>query len=276
MTSLTTKPWTTALLFVLPVLVLPGAWAQPAITPPKLGFVEDSSRALRPVFGLAGNFVLGPSVAPKIVSQAFSGSLGLLKTDSSLAAFDSRGKLLASIDAAPGPALFAFSPGGVTALAYIISDNSLVEWRGNSFAPVAVNCQESSADTVLALAFPTPFEASLFVQRRTVQGAGALWEVHLPLSAFGTVSQNALVGVRAPLLALPSGDLVYWDADGIVVRKPDASEVHIAASLPASFSLQQMKLDWVQLTDLNGSARFAIHTALGREGFYQLPSSNPE
>ena len=74
-----------------------------------------------------------------ILSEAFSGSFGLLKTDSSLAAFNSQGKLLASVDAAPGPALFAFSPGGTTALAYIASSNALVEWRGSAFVPVSVN-----------------------------------------------------------------------------------------------------------------------------------------
>ena len=73
-------------------LLSAGAWAQPAIAPPQLGFIEDSARALRPAYGLAGNFILGPAVAGNIVSAAFSGSIGLLKTDSSLAAFDSHGK----------------------------------------------------------------------------------------------------------------------------------------------------------------------------------------
>ena len=250
-------------------LVSAGAWAQPAIAPPSLGFVEDSSRALRPAYGLAGNFILGPPVAGEIVSEAFSGSVGLLKTDSSLAAFDSQGKLLASIGAAPGSALFAFSPNGVSALAYIASDNALVEWRGSAFAPLPFRYEEPRVDAVLALAFPTPFEASLIVQRR-----GAIWELNVPLGAVGTASQNALAGVHAPLLALPSGDLVYSDANGIVVRRTDGSEVHIAAALPASFSLQQMNRDWVQLTDLNSSARFAIQTTPGRERFYRLPESS--
>jgi hypothetical protein len=250
------------------LLASAGAWAQPAIAPPSLGFVEDSARALRPAYGLAGNFILGPSVAGKIVSEAFSGSIGLLKTDSSLAAFDSQGTLLASIDVAPGPALFAFSPGGVTALAYIASSNALIEWRGNAFAPLAFRDEEPRAEAVLAIAFRTPFEASLIVQRRDT-----VWELNIPLGAVGTASQNALAGVHAPLIELPSGDLVYPDAIGIVVRRTDASDVHIAAALPASFSLQQMNRDWVQLTDLDSNARFAIHTTPGREGFYQLPES---
>jgi hypothetical protein len=87
------------------------------------------------------------------------------------------------------------------------------------------------------------------------------------------VSQKALIGVHAPVLALPTGDLIYSDARGLVVRRTDASEVHIPAMLPASFSLQQMNQDWVQLTDLNGSKRFAIHATPAREAFYELPES---
>jgi hypothetical protein len=167
---------------------------------------------------------------------------------------------------AAGPALFAFSPGGTTALAYIASSTTLVEWRGNAFAPVPLNYLQAIAYPVLAIAFPTPLEASLIVQRRET-----VWQMDLPVDAGGTVSQNALAGVNAPLIVLPSAGLVYRDAGGIVVRKTDGSEVHIAASLPAIISMQQMNQDWVQLTGLSSSARFAIRTTPGREGFYRLP-----
>ncbi|MGA2880924.1 MAG: hypothetical protein ABSG13_18395 [Bryobacteraceae bacterium] len=259
-----TRMWTAALL-----LASSSAWAQPSIALPQLGFVEDSARALRPAYGLAGNFILGPPIAGKIITEAFCGSFGLLKTDSSLSAFDAAGKLLATMDVAPGPALFAFSPDTIAALAYIASSNTLLEWRGHGFAPLSLNYIVTS-ETVLAIAFPTAAEALLIVQRN-----GSIWELNLPLGAIGAVSQNALSGVRAPLLALPLGDLVYRDTEGIAIRRTDRSEVHLAAPLPGSFSLQQMNQEWVQLTDLTSNARFAIRTTPGREGFYQLPEITP-
>jgi hypothetical protein len=240
----------------------PIAWTQSAIAPPQLGFVQDSTHTLRPAYGVAGNFILGPAVVKNILSEAFSGSFGLLKTDSSLAAFDSQGKLLASVDAAPGAALFAFSPGGATALAYIASSNALVEWSGSAFVPVPLHI----LDTVVSIAFPAPLTASLLIQR-----GDTIWRLNFPLGTSGASSQNALIGLHPPVLALPSGDLVYRDTGGIVIRKTDATEVRVAASLPASFSLQQMNRDWVQLSDLNSSRRFAIRATAGREGFYQLP-----
>lgn len=258
-----TKMWIAALL-----LASLSAWAQPAIAPPQLGFVEDSARALRPAYGLAGNFILGPPIAGKIITGAFCGSFGLLKTDSSLSAFDTAGQLLATMDVAPGPALFAFSPDGVGALAYIASSNTLLQWRGHGFGLVPLNNTVTS-ETVLAIAFPAASEVSLLVQRNE-----SIWELNLVLDALGSVSQTSLTGVHAPLLVLPLGDLVYRDSGGVVVRRTDGSETHIAASLPSSFTLQQMSREWVQLTDLNGNARFAIRTTPGREGLYQLPEAS--
>jgi hypothetical protein len=239
------------------------AAAQSAIRPPQLGFAGAADGTLRPVYGVAGNFILGPAitgkaVAGKVISQAFSGSLGLLKTESTLAAFDGRGKVLATTDAAAGPALFAFSLDGVTALAYVESSNILVEWRAGQLVTMPFHAE---LGTVLAVALPNAFEASLIVQRDD-----GIWEVR-------SGSQRALVGVTAPVLALASGELVFSDAKGIVLRSPNGTEVHIAARLPAKFSLQQMDSQWVQLSDLATPRRFAIRVLAGREGYYQLPEA---
>jgi hypothetical protein len=243
------------------------AWPQSAIAPPQVGFVQSADRSLRPVYGLASNFILGPPVAGQTSTQAFSGSVGLQKTDSSLVAFDTHGNTIASTNAAPGPALFAFSPDGAMALAYIASNGTLIEWRAGRFHPVSVRMPRES---VVAIAFPNPSEARLFVEKDV-----GITETRLPLLPAGSHSQAVVTGVTAPLLPLPSGDLVYSDSNGIVIRRPDASEVRIAAALPASFSLQQMNRDWVQLSDLQSDARFAIHAASGREAYYQLPEARP-
>jgi hypothetical protein len=249
------------------LLASTSVFAQSGIAPPQLGFVDDSAHALRPAYGVAGNFILGRSITSPIINEAFSGSVGLLKTDSSLVAFNSQGKLLASMDVPSGPALFAFSRTGTTALVFIALSHAWIEWRGSAFAPLSPDHQDLGADVVLAIAFPNPFEATLIVQR----DLDRLWEVHLPLGAAGTLSQNALPGVHAPVLLLPAGDLVYGDDGGIMVRRADASQVRISGSLPANFSLQQMNQEWVELSDPKTNQRFGIRTTPGREGLYRLP-----
>jgi hypothetical protein len=243
-------------LLIASLLVVASACAQPGIRPPHLGFAGNADGTLRPVYGVAGNFILGPSIAGRVISQAFSGSIGLLKTESTLAAFNGQGQVLASVDAAEGPALFAFSPDGLTALAYVPSSNTLVEWTAGGFSTEPFRPEP---DVVVAIALSTSLEASLIVQRND-----GVWEV-------GPVSQRALVGVTAPVLALASEGLVFSDANGFVLRNPNGTEVHIAAPLPARFSLQQMAGKWLQVSDLDTGRRFAVRVASGREGFYRLP-----
>jgi hypothetical protein len=238
------------------VIVAPRVAAQSGIRPPQVGFIGNADGTLRPVYGVAGNFILGPSIAARVISQAFSGSIGLLKTESTLEAFNQQGQILASTDAANGPALFAFSPDGLTALAYVPSSNTLVEWRAGRFSTEPLRREP---EVVLAIALTSGSEASLIVQRED-----GIWEIQ-------SGSERALPGVTAPVLALASGGLVFSDANGFVLRNPNGAEVHIAAPVPTRFSLQQIAGNWLQVSDLDTGRRSAIRIAPGREGFYRLP-----
>jgi len=245
------------------------AAAQSGIRPPQLGFAGTADGTLRPIYGVAGNFILGRPVQDKVISEAFSGSVGFLKTETTLEAFGKQGQVLATTDAAKGPALFAFSLDGLAGLAYVPSSNKLVEWKaGQLVAHQVTTSFHSELGTVVAVALPSAYEGSLIVQRED-----GIWEVRFSLSPERVASQRALVGVTAPVVVLASGELVYSDEQGIVLRKPDNSEVHIAAHLPVKFSLQQMDAEWVQLSDLAISRHFAIRLASGREGFYELPEA---
>lgn len=250
---------------ILAFLSIPaGIWAQSALAPPQLGFVADGSRALRPVYGVAGSFVLGPAVQGGIEGAAFSGTLGLLKTNSSLAAFDAKGKLLGSMEAPRGGALFAFSADGTAALAFLTASKELMEWCGAGFVPIPFDSETAGA--AIAISFPSFAEAVLIVERER-----GLWELHLPLNLAGVLSQKALPGIHAPVLPLAAGGLLYLKAGAMVIGRSDGTEVPLTVSLPKQFSLQPMSRDWVELSDLASPARFAIRTTAGREAFYRLP-----
>ena len=57
---------------ILLTICLTGALAcgQPAIAPPRVGFIQDSNHSFRPVLGLAGNFVLEASLRDDVTSSA--------------------------------------------------------------------------------------------------------------------------------------------------------------------------------------------------------------
>ena len=243
--------------------------AQTSIAPPHLGFVEDRAQQVRPAYGVAGNFILGQAVTIAAISEAYSGSLGLLKTNSAVVAFDATGSTLAQVDAASGPALFCFTADASVAMVYVTSDRSLIAWNGKAFVPVAASLP--AAGRVVALGCRTSSEVSLFVTRGAVREADEVWRIDVSLDTGAVLSQARLAGVSAPMLALPSGDLVSSDANGVSILRTNGSSVRLPGALPERFALQQMSRDWVEAADLASGARFAIHTAAGREAVYRLP-----
>jgi hypothetical protein len=242
------------------------AWAQPAIAPPQVGFMQDTAGSLRPVYGLAGNFLTGDPMSWGVISAAYSGSFGLVKTDSTVVVTDVQGQAIATSDVPPGPALFAFAGEGKPALAYLFTSNTLLQWSGGALTPVPLDWAALAADAVLSIAEPDPDHAAMFVQRND-----GIWDVHVLLATGEVDSQTALPRVTAPACMLASGDVVSSDDRGLIVHKADGSVVHIAARLPDSFSLQQMGDRWLQLRDLTNAVEFAVRISKDREGFYALP-----
>jgi hypothetical protein len=258
-------------LFTLGALAMAvvAAWAQTGIAAPQMGFIQDGGNSLRPVYGIAGNFVLGDATASGVVCSAFSGSFGLVKTDSSIVAMDGQGQVLDTADAPPGSALFGFSRSGAPALAYLASTNLLLQWTGATFEPVLLAPNIPDSADVVSIASPVPGQAAMILQR-----GDDLWDVRILLATGELISQTAILGVTAPVLTLPTGDLVYGDANGLVVRQADGSEKHIAGQLPESFALRQMGDGWIQVRDLDTGHQFAVRITANREQFYGLPGTD--
>jgi hypothetical protein len=239
-------------------------WAQPALSPPQIGYIQDSGNSLRPVYGIAGNFLLGDATAQGVVSAAFSGSFGLVKTDSAVYAIDRQGQVLAGVDAPAGSALFAFSRSGAPAFAYFVDANAWMAWDGQTFQPMSIDLSSFGPAAVLSVASPNAGEAAIILQRDD-----GLWDLRVLLATGEVTSQTAILGAAAPLLLLASSDLIYSDANGIVVRTVDGQERHIAAQLPESFVLQQMGDGWIQLRALNTPAQLAVR--INGSQSYALP-----
>jgi hypothetical protein len=173
---------------------------------------------------------------------------------------------VASTAAPDGPALFAFTAAGEPALAYLAVSDTVLAWNAGVITAVPVNATALGVNAVLSIAAPDSDHAALIVQRND-----GLWDVRVQLAAGEVEAQTALLGIAAPVLMLSTGEVVYSDSDGIVLRKTDGLERHIRAQLPASFAFQQMGEGWIQVQDLAGGRQFAIRIAQNRERSYQLP-----
>ena len=232
--------------FLIALSIAPVAlWAQ--LATPQIGFIQDSGNALRPVYGIAGNFVLGDSAAAGVQAASFSGSFGMLKTRSTLIVIDRQGQVVASQDAPAGPALFAFSRTGAPALAYLPDANVLLQWLDGVFQQVPLD----SPTNVLSIASIDAGQAAFILQRDD-----GLWDVRILLSTGEMISQTLLLGITAPALMLATGEVIYGDANGIVVRKPNGVEKHIDTQLAPTFAFQQIGEGWIQVLGRQHSRRW--------------------
>jgi hypothetical protein len=251
-------------------LISAAAWAQRSLDPPQVGFIQDGHGQIHIVNGLAGNFLVGAAVSSGIISAAYSGSFGLLKSDSALIVVDRHGLGVASVVAPNGPALFGFADDGSPALAYFAQSKTLQVWDGHTFRPASPVVGQSP----LAIASVSATRAAMIVQRE-----GGLWEYVVELATGATVSQMALPGVTLPVLML-GGGVVYREAKGpdtkgIVVRSQDGSEKLIAAHLPESVAFSQMGNGWIQVTDLATGRLSAVNVQNGHQAYYLLPEVRP-
>jgi hypothetical protein len=253
-----------------------GAWAQTTLSPPQIGFMQNGARAVHPVYGIAGNFMVGSAVRGAVASFASSGSFQLVKTDSAVITLGRLGQVTSSMSAPPGPALFAFARDGAPGLAYLAAANELFQWSTGGFQAVTFDPASLGEGVIISVASPDSAHAALIVQR----GDG-LWDVRVLLATGGVDSQSALTGVNAPALMLASGDIVYCaevrhgrvlTRPNIVIRRTDGSEVELPVELPAGFALAQMGDGWVELRGIAAGAQFAIRTTAGRAGVYRLPA----
>ena len=97
------------------------------IQAPVAGVVRNRAGELRPMLGVAGAFVAGEVIAREIVSAAFSGSLGLAKTEHELLTFNAR-QILERHEAPAGPAAFGFAPDGSPAWAWFSEAHEVWRW----------------------------------------------------------------------------------------------------------------------------------------------------
>jgi len=236
--------------------------AQSTLAPPHIGFVQDSRGHVHSVLGLAGNFLIGRSLSSGAIAAAHSGSLGLIKTDRQLIVTDAGGTAIASNQAPAGSALFGFSSDGVTALAYFESASVLMTWNGRGFQSTPLDTD----GTAVTVALVNSGYATVIIERH-----GGLYEVVVSLDTGAVVSREALPDVTAPAFLLASGDLVYTNRRGLVVRTADRIEKQIAAHLPKNFILQQMGNGWIEVRDLAHGRLYALDTQYGHEAYFTLP-----
>lgn len=226
------------------ILTLAGcAGAQTTLEPARIGRMVDPAGSLRPVSGVAGNFIVGSPLQSRVLGSACGRDVCLAKTDSAVVS-DS-----GAVEAPPGPALISIHDS--EAVLYFVESRQLARWRAGQLVIL-----DSSIDGDVLAIRDGPSGVELAVRRDS-----GVWIVAADNSALSFLTEGG-----GPVLLL-DGAAVYATADQLVLRRDDGSEMRYdAAGVTALFALGE---GYVQAT-ARGTI-YALKTSAGREQLFVLP-----
>jgi hypothetical protein len=228
--------------------------------------VRDPAGNLRPVLGVAGSFFTGDILSTQVESVSFFGDLGFVKTGQTIQLLDSAGNLVWEQSAPSGPALFALSPGGREAVAFLPATGEWWRWSGGRFSPFEVEPDLAAAE-VLALAMPARNRLSLVIRN----GAGtSLAELRLRT---GRVHAGPpLDGVSTPLLLHADGTLLFaWDG-ALALRTAAGEHRRIELNCPPA-GIAEMGRGWIHVASECG--QFALRLSTDANEIFRLPEVTP-
>jgi len=249
--------------FLLILVCAMEVWAQPGIARPLLGIVRDSRGAVRPVYGVPGNFVVGASLWDGAQSAAFSGYSGMIKSASELVIVDRRGQKVRSWPAPDGPALFGFDNTGAAALVYFPGPRIL--WRVGGDSPETIDTTRVDGD-VLSLSAGGHHHIRIAVRRD-----GALHLLRLSASGDGLSDEVVCDDALAAGFA-DSEVLAVATRDGLLTRAADGSESLVPLEQPAT-SIDRMGEGWLLVGQPDGAQPIAWHYASQQQDLFRVPAS---
>jgi hypothetical protein len=247
---------------ILVSLCLGTGSAQEPLAAPLVGWLRDGGQ-LRAMYGIPGNFLPGPAVRDAVWSAAFSGTEGVVKTDSEVITLDRAGQPLRALAAPSGPALFAFDRAGHAEWCYF---RHLRQLRHLAGGEDPANLSELSG-SVLALGSDGG-NANLLVSR-----GAELWRVTVSVDG-QVLAEESLRGLPAggPAAVSQDGTIVAADGAALVVRRPLAEDCLVA--LPArAEGLELMGEGWVRVGQPDGAPPLALHLTKAGVSVYRLPAT---
>ncbi|MBV8842405.1 MAG: hypothetical protein JO307_06300 [Bryobacterales bacterium] len=225
------------------------AFAQSGIDRPHLGLMLDREGQMRPVFGVAGNFLTGRGAGRALaIACSQSGCVAKLK--------DSIVSAGAVIPTPPGPAVIGLDSTGT--VVYFRSQKRFARLQAGSLTFLDQTILDQTSDGEVLSVRSNPPEIAIAARREdgirimTVEGA--------VLDFLPPESRTAL---------LLSDAVVYATADTLVLRRADGSELKFPA--PGVRDLFAMGDGWVEARA--AGAIYALRTDPGREHVYFLPES---
>ncbi|MEB2360204.1 MAG: hypothetical protein OZ929_02625 [Bryobacterales bacterium] len=226
---------------------------------PMLGYILAADR-VAPLFGVAGAFSIGEPQYNDVLSAAFSGRAGLLKTSGEVLVLDSKGRMTASVVAPAGPALFAFSAQGFAGGALFPAAGEIYLFRGEKVTRIAT---ELPAGEPVALGISGSGTITVLLNRD-----GGLWKSRFSIVNGQFEISEFVPGIQAPAVFLPGDGILGMSGEGLVVLFPEKARQQIPLHFHPS-AIERIGSGWL-LLQADSGARYGIRHDQP-EHLYELP-----
>ena len=242
--------------------------AEPNLSAPLLGMARDSHNQLRPVHGLAGNFVPRGAIGGEALDWAFGGSGGLVMTDAELLVLDANGSVMRHRAAPRSNAVLgpdsAFFP------------KTCEVWQARAQADITVD-PAAIGGSVIALGEASRGEIEMAVCR-----ANHLWLLNIDarngmvtreLAPGGAIGEQACAPARDATFLLLDGRMILLAAQELLVQTASGAERRMP--IPASHSMQphihRAGNNWVQI-EIPGAPSKLVRITGRDEKLYSFPA----
>ncbi len=241
---------------------------QPALSPPVAGLIRDPDGALRPLFGVRGNFLLGRPLLEGAVSAAFSGRFGLVKTESEILLLDGAGEVIETRPAPPGLAQFAFDGGGNPSTMFLAATRDLFVWTRSGWRRVDLPALAGDEE-VVAVGPHEGGTATLLIRR-----GEALWFQRISVPSGRVLHSGLLPGAHAPALLLAGGTVAHTVDGGIAIRRAKGDETVVPAPVQPE-RLELVGESWLVATRAGSARSLLVRLEEGSASCYELPEVAP-
>jgi hypothetical protein len=243
------------------------AAAESNLGAPVVGIARDAHKQLRPVYGIAGNFVLRNAIPETALNWAFDGAGGLAKTDAELLTLDRAGQVTARRAAPRGDAVLS------AGAAFFPSTGELWLIGAHPDRKIGID-REALGGDVVALGTANDRNAPLAVCR-----ASRVWLVTIDV-ATGAVTRETLApgaiadhGCAGALVWL-DGNFVLATSRGLIVLTAAGGERHLPSAGGAHGVQPEMHRageHWLQVDGGGAPPQLILVTSDG-EISYRLPA----
>jgi hypothetical protein len=228
------------------------SWLNAQISAPELGVVRYGDNAVRPVYGVESNLVLGKQVLPFADAASFSDFGGLVVVKGKIQLISRRGFVIAEYFANERKPLLDVSGGLTTAIAYLPTREALLHWSGKSFVLTQLEAGSFSG-TATSVQMHGAHTARLLA----TTARGTVSEIAISLENGQLTSVKFLPGIRGPAF-LQQNLVLFHDKQGLEVEAPDGNRRTVA--FPSrDYMVERMSSDWLHLTSPSTKQSWVVH-----------------